>query len=346
MEGQTEITRPIQLLDTRGNLRRPGYSKTMVQEYRRSDVKASPARLKEWDYYLVNNGRFALALTVADNGYMGLDSVSLLDFGEGWEITKSPLQALTLGRKRLPETSLAGDVRSSGRGYGLHFLHTGEGRTLIAHMDRFGPEGALTARVELTETPPESMVIATPFDKPAHFYYNQKINCLRASGYVTYGSRTYTFAPADSFAVLDWGRGVWTYENTWYWSSGSGLAPDGATFGWNLGYGFGNTAAATENMLFYKGRAHKLGRVDFVIPGDAEGKPRFREPWKFTSGDGRLEMDFRPVLDRASCTDVKLIKSDQHQVFGRFTGKAVLDDGQVIEIRDFPGFAEKVCNKW
>ena len=47
-------------------------------------------------------------------------------------------------------------------------------------------------------------------------------------------------------------------------------------------------------------------------------------------------MDFVPVLDRAACTDVKLIKSDQHQVFGRFTGKAVLDDGTVIEVRDFP----------
>ena len=57
-------------------------------------------------------------------------------------------------------------------------------------------------------------------------------------------------------------------------------------------------------------------------------------------------MDFRPVLDRASCTDVKLIKSDQHQVFGMFTGKAVLDDGTVIEVKDFPGFAEKVENKW
>ena len=52
------------------------------------------------------------------------------------------------------------------------------------------------------------------------------------------------------------------------------------------------------------------------------------------------------MLDRAACTDVKLIKSDQHQVFGRFTGKAVLDDGTVIEVRDFPGFAEKVENKW
>jgi hypothetical protein len=43
---------------------------------------------------------------------------------------------------------------------------------------------------------------------------------------------------------------------------------------------------------------------------------------------------------------VGVIKSDQHQVFGRFTGKAVLDDGQVIQVKDFPGFAEKVENKW
>ena len=43
---------------------------------------------------------------------------------------------------------------------------------------------------------------------------------------------------------------------------------------------------------------------------------------------------------------MKLIKSDQHQVFGRFTGRAVLDNGTVVEFADFPGFAEKVSNKW
>ena len=114
-------------------------------------------------------------------------------------------------------------------------------------------------------------------------------------------------------------------------------------FGWNIGYGFGDTSAATENMLFYDGKAHKLSQVKFNIPGDEKD---FLSPWTFTSDDGRFEMDFVPVLDRASCTDVKLIKSDQHQVFGRFTGKAVLDDGKVIEVKDFPGFAEKVENKW
>ena len=57
-------------------------------------------------------------------------------------------------------------------------------------------------------------------------------------------------------------------------------------------------------------------------------------------------MKFDPILDRAACTDVKLIKSDQHQVFGRFTGAATLDDGRVIQGRDMLGFAAKVENKW
>lgn len=342
---QTQITLPGPLLDCEGQLRRPGYSKTCVQTYDRKAIRVSPLRIKEWDYYLVSNGRFALALTVADNGYMGLDSVSLLELEEGWEITKSPMQVMTLGRKNLPGDSRAGDVHSEGRGYSLHFLRRLGSRVLVAQMANFGPEGPLSARVELTEEPPESMLIATPFEKPGHFYYNQKINCLRARGYVTYGSRTWEFDPADSFAVLDWGRGVWTYENTWYWSSASYLS-EGVPFGWNLGYGFGNTVAATENMLFYDGRAHKLSRVDFLIPGDADGAPRYMEPWRFTSDDGRFQADFVPALDRASCTDFKLLRSDQHQVFGRFTGRAALDDGKIIEFRDFPGFAEKVWNKW
>ena len=47
---------------------------------------------------------------------------------------------------------------------------------------------------------------------------------MRAEGTVRIGEEEYRFAPEDSFAVLDWGRGVWTYHNTWYWGSASGLA--------------------------------------------------------------------------------------------------------------------------
>lgn len=75
-------------------------------------------------------------------------------------------------------------------------------------------------------------------------------------------------------------------------------------------------------------------------------KEIYCKPWKFTSSDGRFEMDFRPILDRSACLDCKLIVSDQHQVFGRMSGMAVLDDGTKIEIKDVLCFAEKVHNRY
>ena len=340
---QHEIKKEIPLLDARGELTEPGYAKKLLPVYRRADIRAGKLRIKEWDYYLISNGRFALALTIADNGYMGMDSVSIVELEEKWEITTSPMSLMTLGKVGLPEHSGRGVSEHAGKGHHLKFEVLGGGRRLLtAHMDRFGDKGALDARIELYDEPEESMVIATPFDKPGHFYFNQKINCLRARGQVRCGERVYTFEPEDSFAVLDWGRGVWTYHNTWYWGSASGEV-GGVPFGFNIGYGFGNTEQATENMLFYNGKAHKLNHVKFHIPG---GEKDFLSPWRFSSDNGRFTMDFRPVLDRASCTDLKLIKSDQHQVFGFFSGTAVLDDGTPIDVRDFPGFAEKVENKW
>ncbi|MEF9921413.1 MAG: DUF2804 family protein, partial [Anaerovoracaceae bacterium] len=72
----------------------------------------------------------------------------------------------------------------------------------------------------------------------------------------------------------------------------------------------------------------------------------FMSPWTFTSNDGRFEMDFVPIIDRAADSNIGIIRSNQHQVFGLFTGIATLDDGTVINVKDFLGFAEKVFNKW
>lgn len=341
---QHEITSPIPLLDDAGNLTQPGWARKLYPIYDRSKVKGGALRLKEWDYYLVTNGRYGLALTVADNGYMGLDSISLLDFEENWEVTKSPMRVMPRGKTALPTTSKEGVTASGGKDYALLFVTESGKRTLTAHMDNFKDGLTLDAHIKLTGEPEESMVICTPFEQKGHFYYNQKINCLRAEGVVKLGEKEYRFTPDDSFAVLDWGRGVWPYHNTWYWSSASGLM-EGIPFGFNLGYGFGDTRAATENVLFYNGRAHKLGHVIFHIPL-VKGKYDYLSPWTMESEDGRLKLDFVPVMDRASCTDAKLIKSDQHQVFGRFSGKVILDAGTEIELKDFFGFAERVENKW
>ena len=344
---QHEITHSGPLLDRKGRLREPGWAKRPLLTYDRDAVGTTALRLKEWDYYYVGCGdRFGLALTVADNGYMGLDSISFLNFEEGWEITKSPMQVLTRGRKSLPPSSGDGSVRSAGKGHYLAFRKSGASRILTFKMEDFKDGAPIEGALTLADPEADSIVIATPFDgdKKA-FYYNQKINCLPAGGTVRLGRDTYTFSPENSFGVLDWGRGVWTYKNTWFWGSASG-AVAGVPFGFNIGYGFGNTEKASENALFLDGRLHKLSRVRFLIPKKEDGSDDFLSPWRFTSDDRRFEMTFTPVLDRASCTDFKILCSDQHQVFGRFSGRCVLDDGAVLQIRDLFGFAEKVFNKW
>ena len=349
-----EITECHPLLDEQGRLIEPGYTKGLFMDYRRSAIRANPLRIKEWDYYLITTHDYAVALTIADNSYMGLDSISLLDFREPWEHTASPMQFMTLGKKNLPATSLSGDVKSAGKGYSIEFLHFGTYKLLRFSMDNFCDGKRIAGELRLDRLDSESMIISTPYaEDPKAFYYNQKLNCQKASGTVTFGDRVYDFNRPDAYGVLDWGRGVWTRENVWYWGSASGQV-NGKDFGWNLGYGFGDTTAASENMLFYDGKAHKLSDVTFEIPGDNNpscGPHRmkgveFMKPWRFTSDDGRFEMNFTPVLDRKSCTDVKLICSDQHQVFGYFSGTAVLDDGTRVEVSDFLGFAEKVYNKW
>ena len=345
MRQQHEILRSAPLLNASGDLAEPGWARSLLPAYRRSDIRVSPMRIKEWDYYLITDGHVGLALTIADNGYMGLDSVSFLDFDEGWEQTKSPMRLFPMGKTDLPESSADGASEIARGGYAMAFYHEDGARRLSFHMDRFLDGDAIEGIVTLSGAPEESMVIATPFDKPGHFYYNQKINCMRAEGWITLGKRRIELTPDRFFGVLDWGRGVWTYHNTWYWGSASGEL-DGVPFGWNIGYGFGNTAAASENVLFYDGRIHKLGTVEFHIPKDEKGRNAYLNVWNFTSDDNRFYMDFTPVLDRSALTSAIIIKSDQHQVFGRFTGRVTLDDGTVLPVRDFFGFAEKVENKW
>ena len=334
---QHEITKPIPLLDDRGNLTEPGWARRPLPVYDRSRVKGGPARRKEWDYYLVMGDGFALALTIADSSYLGVASISLLDFQEGWQVTRSPVRLLPMGATGLPGTSQRGNAAVSGRGYALLFHNDGQNRTLTAHMERFREDQTLDAHVILTEAPPESMVICTPFGKPGHFHYNQKINSLRAQGTVRLGEQVRRFEPETAFGTLDWGRGVWTWHNTWYWSSASGRL-DGVPFGFNLGCGFGDTSAATENAVFYDGRVHKLSDVAFRLPWDRMA------PWTFTGE--RCALSMTPVLDRSACAGAGPLRSEQHQIFGRFNGTVVLDDGTPLRVRDLMGFAEKVENRW
>jgi hypothetical protein len=330
------------LLDGEGRLAEAGWARGEAKRYSRSAIRAPWYRIKEWDYYCVLNDDYGFACVVADNGYMGLLNAVWLDFAKPGATEEGIILPFPRGRMKLPESTDAGDIVQHHAKLDIAFRHEPGGRRLTLDYPGFGKGKGLKAEIHLDQPAMDRMTIATPFaGAPTAFYYNQKINCMPAGGSVTVGGEIFSFEPSSAFGVLDWGRGVWTYDNIWYWGSASGVA-EGKPFGFNIGYGFGDTSAASENMIFFDGRAHKFDRVTFHIPeGTFDGAP-----WSFTSNDGRFEMTFEPIIDRHSAVDLKLLRSIQHQVFGRFSGTAVLDDGRRIEVKDFLGFAEEVRNRW
>jgi len=344
---QREIEREMELLDAKGRIVEEGWARKPLWRYRRASIAGSALRIKEWDYYYLffDGGRRGLTFTLSDLGFAGMFAIGWFEFDRGFYRQKDETTLLPLGGTGFPEDPASGSVFYEGKGISI-WVSSGEGlRRVRAEAPGLeGSEGKSGLSADISFAAPEtedSMNIATSWkERRTAFYYNRKINCMRASGTVRLGGKAWKLDPARDSGGLDWGRGLWTYKNRWYWSSASGFLPEGA-FGWNLGYGFSDRSSATENAIFLNGHAHKLGEVEFHYdPSD------YLKQWRITSDDGRFEAAFEPLLDRKSDTNLLLIRSAQHQVFGKFTGRAMLDDGTPIKFKNFPGFAEDVYNRW
>ncbi|MDR2266716.1 MAG: DUF2804 domain-containing protein [Christensenellaceae bacterium] len=340
-----EVTKEQPLLEN-GTIKEPGWAKNPVWQYSRAAITAPKTRIKEWDCYIVTNSKYSFSAIISDCAVCGLITADIVSFENKKYHSQPKITLFPMGKYNMPESSLHGNIkRKIGRGES-EFIVDGKTRYLKGAFPKFTRNNEnLIFDIKLDEVCPDTMTIATPFENPNRFYYNRKINLMRVSGSVKLGQNEIVFDPNDSFSTLDWGRGVWPYKCTWYWSSLNAQLEDGDLFGWNLGYGFGNTTAASENVLYYNGTAHKLDDVTFEIPIKGRSVD-FMSKWHILSSDGRLDVYLEPIVDKINPLNLGIIAMIGHQVFGKFSGFAILDDGSKIELKGLIGFAEKVCNKW
>lgn len=329
-------TTPGPVLDKKGHPY-PGYSTKSILTYDRNAIKAPPYRIKEWDFYQISNEELCLQFTIGHTSYIGQVSVMLFNFATGEKILyKERLIPLPFGKMGMNSNAEKDSVIKYDKGgMYMEFITKDGVRTLKCRCDEVETE------IVLKTTMPHSLVINIPFDeKPTQFYYNHKINCMTAEGFVKNGDKEYKFNPADSYGILDWGRGVWPFSNEWYWSNGAGQV-NGEMFGFNLGCGFGNPSKATENIIFYKGECHKLGHVTFDMD-----RNDWMAPWTIRDDEGRLELTLYPTYDRTTTAKVLWIDNCTHQMFGEFKGWVILDDGTKLDVEKVYSFAELAVNNW
>jgi hypothetical protein len=242
---------------------------------------------------------------------------------------------------QLPRDSTSGETSIANKQVTLRFQVEANERHIFVDWPGYHDGRGIKAEISLSSPPEhESMTITIPIGEK-RFYYNRKINCLPAEGYIHYGDIREDVHPNESLGSLDWGRGVWEYQSFWNWASASGYLPDGRTLGLNLGQGFGDLSQATENCIILDGRIHKLDRVNFDYQSG-----EYMRPWRFTDNGGRLDLTFTPFHERIATTALVVIDSEVHQMFGHYNGYIKLDNGQKMEVQDLLGFAEEHRARW
>lgn len=327
-----------------------GYDTREFLRYNKEGIRAMPWRIKEWDFYQVEDleGRYCLQLTYGHTAYAGMIGVMMFDIkAQRFLVNRSTMLPLVFDRMHLPRSAEDdSEIRYQDKGKDLkvHF------RTKSGIRDLVFEYGDFSCRLRLRPLIKDVLCISIPFDeKKTQFYYNYKQNGMECFGeafftdaekndqwHLRFGRRE---GELPALGILDWGRGVWPFSNEWYWSNGAGYI-DGELFGFNLGCGFGNTDKATENILFYGGKAHKLN--DVIISHEQD----YMERWVLKDDAGRLNLTMTPEYDRITRDKVLFVDNCTHQVFGRFNGFAVLDDGTRLTIKDLPAFAEHAVNNW
>ncbi len=332
-----EITSKQKLLNKNGTLANPGYAKHMLYAYDRSKVKCAPLRLKEWDFYQIHFGHIALQITMGHISFASSVSATLIDLDTG--------KRRTVGRQimfnnvfadKMPQNpEVPNKLQFFSDNLLCQFETTDKDRRLsLTSVGRKGLKAEIDVMLTNCSVSKDKMVIATPFVKKRQWYLNYKENCFVVNGRCRIDDMSYEIH--SGFGLLDWGRGVWPYSHSWVWGNG-GTVVDGKHFGFNIGWGFGDTSHATENMFFYDNKAYKLGKVNEMRIGD---------DYRYTDEDGRFVFDVEMLYDNYTATKAVIVNNSCHQRFGLWCGYVVLDDGQRLYVPPFLAFCEHAKNRW
>lgn len=346
MEHEVKTEQP--LLGKDGRIIEEGWARRPLWRYDRKAIKGGSLVIKEWEYWaIVNQSQgYALTATISDLGYAGLMALSYIDLKRRQVAQSDAIALLPRGTIGLgPDSRAESQVSWANKKIRLAFFNRGNStRLMVACPSLVLPDGTVGLDFDLTlkrSKDAESLVIATSWEQQRKaFYYNEKANCYSATGTVRRGMESEELLLGEAWGVLDWGRGRWTYQNTWYWASLSTIVENN-TVGLNLGYGFSDRSPASENAIAYNHTIHKLGEVTFDYD-----RSDLMKRWRITDREGRLNLIFEPWVDRSTLTNMLIIKSVQHQLFGAYSGTLTLDDGSLITLDNAVGFAEEVYNRW
>ena len=335
---ERELTTPVELCARRGRLNPEAVGWTR-RPLHRCNLRGRWGRRKRWNYWAVMTESHVFSVTVASLDYAGLVFVYLGDLERRELVEKTSIVPLARGI-HLPET-VRENVGFQSRELCVTFEEHGEHtRIEVDAADLRGEH--LSAEISVRHPPDhESLGVVIPWSTRV-FQYTSKHTALPARGMVRLGRREIPFDGVQSYATLDFGRGIWPGRVAWNWGAASG-SRSGRTIGLNFGGKWTQGTGLTENALLVDGQLRKISEeLDWEYD-----RSDFMRPWRIHAPEsGQVNLTFTPLLERVARGELGPIRSEVHQLFGYYTGVVTTAEREHIAVADVMGWAEDHQARW
>lgn len=249
-----------------------------------------------------------------------------------WEHKLPPLQ-LTLA------SGLEGSA-SHGRAGGLSVRFDNDvprgSLRVTASAEREGdkPTASLTLRGRCGAQESGHLVSCHPFPDGRPFYSHKCM--MPAEGTLWLDEEAHALTAERSFLLLDDHKGFYPWPMRYDWLTAVKRSPEGGVLGFNLTANqMREPERYNENALFRGRRVDRLPPVRFERPDGVMGR------WRVRDAQGRVAVDFTPVVRNEVSVGPGKIFADYHGPFGWVEGVVYDGQGEAVHVDGLFGMGEK-----
>lgn len=294
-------------------------------------------RLKQWQHIAFIGKDFLLAFAIVDAHYMGTSFCYFVNrqTGEYFEHHyEAPGKAAKVSRELWHD-----DCRIKRRGYFIEVQNRlAENRHHIS-IDIAAKAGkpAIKADLEISEdlSKVQPLIVVLPINDEQRPLHTHKVPGP-VGGEINIGDQTFTLDAKRDLALIDVQKTYYPFNTFWKWATCAGYDDHGNLIALNLVSNMiRNDQKFNENCLWVNEKLTPWSAVCFEFD-----EHNLLAPWHIRTTDGRCDLTFNPLGERADKINLGLILSDYHQPYGHFTGTVVDADGESYELKNFFGVTE------
>nr|WP_241492112.1 DUF2804 domain-containing protein [Pseudomonas sp. TTU2014-080ASC] len=292
-------------------------------------------RRKRWNHWCITSPQWMLSITQADFDYIGLAAANFVDlisgkhmgfsqtrlFARDCHLPDRPFESHSfehpLLQLRVNDTPYNSTITLSAANHGGDVLQAILHVQRPAHMD--------------------SANLVAPLG-PNSFHATSRQLGLPCTGTLQLNSRIYESTAAQSFASLDFGRGVWPLNS--HWKRAAFAAPGGIAG--NFGSGWTDHSGLSENTLWFGGQALHL-ESPVNIEAESTNSMAVRQ---LRSADGKVQLSFSPCQKHQSRRNFGLLYISNFQLFGHFNGMLRGEHNECVPVQNALGWLGETETRW